>query len=149
MQPEHGEWLNRIIYSAGEGEISGGEVEGLKLRDIVTAIEHLSKKISSSESQNLNSLNELKRNLGGVVERLQRLERTKASGATEELASRVAALEEALVEELRVDGRARLDGQRGEQTGDSDSHDVRLQRLDPGSGRLMGGVVPGIGQRRR
>ncbi|MEO1253233.1 MAG: hypothetical protein AAFW81_12915, partial [Pseudomonadota bacterium] len=62
-----------MIYSQAEGggaaSLSGGEVEGLKLRDIVTAIEHLRNRAVEAESKNAETLSELSRTMGGFVER--------------------------------------------------------------------------------
>ncbi len=89
-----GEWLNQMIYSHGEESASSGEVEGLKLRDIVTAIEHLRARVAEAEKKNTESVSSLSRNVGGVVERLQRLERVKpAEGTYDDLASRIDRLE--------------------------------------------------------
>ena len=78
-----GEWLNQMIYTAGDGESSGGNVEGLKAADLVTAIEHLSRRLADAESKSATAVEEMTRNFGGVVERVQRLERIKpaAGGA--------------------------------------------------------------------
>ena len=95
-----GEWLNQMIYSQAEGGAEGafseGEVEGLKLRDIVTAIEHLRNRVAEAESKNAAAVADLSRNMGGFVERMQRLERVKpAEGSYEDVVERVAKLERA------------------------------------------------------
>ncbi|WP_425409616.1 hypothetical protein [Hyphococcus sp.] len=90
-----GEWLNNMIYSHGQsGAASGGEVEGLKLRDIVTAIEHLRNRIVDAEKKSTETVSSLSRNVGGVVERVQRLERVKpAQGTYDDLSARLEKLE--------------------------------------------------------
>ena len=89
-----GEWLNQMIYTAGEGESSGGDVQGLRARDLVTAIEHLKAQLSSADETNGKAAADLTRNMGKLVERIQRLERVKpAEGSTEDLAGRVEKLE--------------------------------------------------------
>lgn len=100
-----GEWLNKMIYAAGDDEGSGGEVEGLKLRDVVTAIEHLSKRLHDSQTASANGVETLTRQMGGVVERLQRLERSgPGEGADDRgLEERVARLEDQGGARERVD----------------------------------------------
>ncbi len=93
-----GEWLNQIIYNAGDGAPTDGEIEGLKLRDVVTAIEHLQKRIAESHAENADTLKDVTRKVGDVVERVQRLERSKpasggATGGNEDLALRIEKLE--------------------------------------------------------
>lgn len=100
-----GEWLNQMIYSHGqESASSGGDVEGLKLRDIVTAIEHLRNRIVDAEKKSADSVSSLSRNVGGVVERVQRLERIKPQeGTYEDLAFRIEKLESAGGDRNRID----------------------------------------------
>ncbi len=89
-----GEWLNQMIYTVGDPESSGGEVEGLQLRDIVTAIEHLNKRVADSHLQTADHVGDVTRKIGDVVERVQRLERIKpAEGTNDDLAVRVEKLE--------------------------------------------------------
>ncbi|WP_428407915.1 hypothetical protein [Hyphococcus sp.] len=95
-----GEWLNQMIYSQAEGggpnALSDAEVEGLRLRDIVTAIEHLRNRVVDAESKNAAVVAELTRNMGGFVERVQRLERVKpAEGSYQDVVQRVEKLERA------------------------------------------------------
>ena len=95
-----GEWLNQMIYSQAEGGAPGArsdtEVEGLKLRDIVTAIEHLRNRVVEAESKHAAAVSELTRNMGGFVERVQRLERVKpAEGSHQDIAQRIEKLERA------------------------------------------------------
>ena len=100
-----GEWLNQMIYSHGqESASSGGEVEGLKLRDIVTAIEHLRNRIVEAEKKSSETAASLSRNVGGVVERLQRLERVKpAEGSYQDLAARLDKIESAGGDRNRIE----------------------------------------------
>lgn len=73
-----GEWLNQVIYTASDPQTSNGEIEGLKISDLVTAIEHLNKRVIHAEFKGAAAIDDLARNFGGVVERLQRVERTKS-----------------------------------------------------------------------
>lgn len=99
-----GEWLNQMIYSAGDAQSSGGEVEGLKLRDIVTAIEHLHKRVADSQTESAGAVAEMTRKIGDVVERIQRLERVKpAEGSDHDLAERIERLEQRGEERERID----------------------------------------------
>ncbi|NNL88232.1 MAG: hypothetical protein HKP25_04115 [Marinicaulis sp.] len=99
-----GEWLNTMIYNAGDAADTDGEVEGLRLKDIVTAIERLNKRLADAEGQNSETLNEINRNLGGAVERVQRLERVKpADGSYDDLADRMAKIEAARGDRDRID----------------------------------------------
>jgi len=99
-----GEWLNQIIYSQAEGESSGGEVQGLQVRDIITAIEHLKNRVVEAEGKHARAVAELSRNMGAFVERVQRLERVKpAEGSYEDIAERVDRLERAGGDKSRVD----------------------------------------------
>lgn len=103
-----GEWLNQMIYSQAEGggpnALSDTEVEGLKLRDIVTAIEHLRNRVVEAESKSAAALSELTRSMGGFVERVQRLERVKPSeGSYQDIAQRVEKLERAGGDRHRIE----------------------------------------------
>lgn len=91
-----GEWLNQMIYSAGDPESSGGHVEGLKLRDVVTAIDHLHKRIADSSSETGELVTDISRKMGDIVERVQRLERSKAVGGDRERVDALKALEKAV-----------------------------------------------------
>ena len=88
-----GEWLNTMIYAAGDPETSGGEVDGLQLADIITAVEHLNRRLSSVDTKVGDSIGEISRTLGGAVERVQRLERTPAGDVDPDIAARVEKLE--------------------------------------------------------
>ncbi len=103
-----GEWLNQMIYSQAEGgegaALADSEVEGLKLRDIVTAIEHLRNRVVDAESKQSAALSELTRSMGGFVERVQRLERVKpVDGSYQDIAQRVESLERAGGDRHRID----------------------------------------------
>lgn len=100
-----GEWLNQMIYTAGdETHTSGGEVEGLKLRDLITAIEHLRNRVVDAEAKNADAVAALSRNVGGFVERVQRLERVKpAEGSHQDLSERLGKLERAGGDSQRID----------------------------------------------
>lgn len=103
-----GEWLNQMIYSQAEGgganAFSDGQVEGLKLRDIVTAIEHLRNRVVDAESKNASAVSDLTRNMGAFVERVQRLERVKpAEGSYQDVVQRVERLERAGSDRGRIE----------------------------------------------
>jgi len=102
-----GEWLNQIIYTAGDPDApqTAGEIEGLKARDLAAAIEHLSRRISAAESKSAQAVDNLARSLGGAVERLQRMERADPSerAADEALAARVRILEEKSTDRQRIE----------------------------------------------
>lgn len=93
-----GEWLNQMIYSAGDPESSGGNVEGLKLRDVVTAIDHLHKRIADSATETGGAVTDVSRKMGDVVERVQRLERTKPAGGERDRIDALKALEKAVAQ---------------------------------------------------
>ncbi len=91
-----GEWLNQMIYSAGEPESSGGAVDGLKLSDVVTAVDHLHKRVADSATEHGGAVAELSSKMGDVVERVQRLERNKPMGGDRERVEALKALEKAV-----------------------------------------------------
>ncbi len=68
-----GEWLSQVIYAAGDPESSDGEIEGIRTADLVTAIEHLNKRVIAAESRGAEAMEDLARNIGVVLERLQRV----------------------------------------------------------------------------
>ena len=98
-----GEWLNQMIYTAGDPEGSDGNIEGLKVPDLVTAIEHLNKRLAEMESSSAVAFSELSRNVGGIVERTQRLERTPPGEGGGDLAMRIEKLEQRGGDRQRVD----------------------------------------------
>ncbi len=102
-----GEWLNQIIFTAGDPSAAPttGEIEGLKARDLAAAIEHLSKRIAIAESKSAAAVDNLARSLGGAVERLQRIERAdpSAPGGDSALAARVKLLEEKSTDRQRIE----------------------------------------------
>ena len=98
-----GEWLNKVIYTAGDPDASDGNVDGAELKDLITAIEYLSKRISSTETSGSKAVDNLARNLGGVVERVQRLERVKPQDSAQALAKRVEHLESKSTDRQRID----------------------------------------------
>lgn len=105
-----GEWLNQIIYTASDpnapdAPVTTGEIEGLKARDLAAAIEHLNRKIATAESRSADALENLARSLGGVVERLQRMERVRPADAPDVsgLAARIETLEAKSTDRTRID----------------------------------------------
>lgn len=107
-----GEWLSQIIYSAGDPDTdqppSRGAIEGLQAQDLVAAIEHLSRRVTSAETKSASAVDELARTFGGVVERVQRLERVRSSevggtGASAELVERIEALESKSGDRQRIE----------------------------------------------
>ncbi len=100
-----GEWLSQVIYTAGDPESSDGEIEGIKISDLVKAIEHLNKRVISAETKSAAAMDDLARNFGGVVERLQRVERGKPAAGTPgaDVDARLARLEEKTSDRQRID----------------------------------------------
>lgn len=98
-----GEWLSQVIYAASDPESSNGEIEGLKISDLVTAIEHLNKRVINAESKSVAAVDELSRNFGGVVERMQRLERSKTGEAGPEIEQRLQQLEAKTNDRQRIE----------------------------------------------
>ncbi|MGE0181381.1 MAG: hypothetical protein AB7F91_03895 [Parvularculaceae bacterium] len=101
-----GEWLNQIIYNAGDPNAvpTEGEIEGLRARDLASAIEHLSRRIAVAEEKSVAAVDGLSRSLGGAVERLQRLERADpVLGGEPDLAHRVKMLEEKGADRQRIE----------------------------------------------
>ncbi|MEZ5920204.1 MAG: hypothetical protein R3C60_02520 [Parvularculaceae bacterium] len=100
-----GEWLNQVIYTAGDpnAEPTEGAIEGLRARDLASAIEHLSKRISTAEAKSTDAVDNLARSLGGAVERLQRLERSPASEGAAEFSQRLETLEAKSADRQRID----------------------------------------------
>ncbi|MEM6413487.1 MAG: hypothetical protein AAF720_02390 [Pseudomonadota bacterium] len=75
-----GEWLNKTIYSAGDGSFDG-DVDSLSLKDIAFALSHLSERLASAEARVADAedkrdeiLGSLSAAQGKIAERLQRLE---------------------------------------------------------------------------
>jgi len=101
-----GEWLNQIIYTAGDPDAppTEGDIDGLKARDLASAIEHLSRRIAAAEQKSAAAVDGLSRSLGGAVERLQRIERSDTSlGGDPDLADRVRILEEKGTDRQRIE----------------------------------------------
>ncbi|MFN3960535.1 MAG: hypothetical protein ACK4NP_11535, partial [Parvularculaceae bacterium] len=102
-----GEWLNQMIYAAGDPNAApppASELEGLKARDIAMAFEHLTRRVSAAEAKSAEAVDSLARSLGGVVERLQRMERARNPGETPpDLAERVERLEEKAGDRTRIE----------------------------------------------
>ncbi len=134
-----GEWLNQIIYTAGSDEETKGEIEGLKLRDLVTAVEHLNKRIGEAEAKNADSLGDLSRNIGGVVERIQRLERVKpAEGTNADLSARVEKLEKAGGDRQRIEALKALEKAVAQVAAQFNSaHKTSIERLDANERELQ------------
>lgn len=134
-----GEWLNQIIYTAGSDEETEGEIEGLKLRDLVTAVEHLNKRIGEAEAKNADSLGDLSRNIGGVVERIQRLERVKpAEGTNADLSARVEKLEKAGGDRQRIEALKALEKAVAQVAAQFNSaHKTSIERLDANERELQ------------
>ena len=99
-----GEWLNHMIYSAGDPQTTDGEIDGLKLRDVVTAVEHLHKRVADSNREGNAAVDEMTRKIGEVLERVQRLERVKPEpGGDVDIAQRLERLEEKTNDKTRID----------------------------------------------
>ncbi len=103
-----GEWLNHIVSEVGKGELqTSGDVDGMQLRDLVSAIEHLNNKIERKEDQTESGIKDISRNLGGIVERIQRLERRPSGDGSVadsgDIADRLARLEDKTNDTHRID----------------------------------------------
>jgi localization factor PodJL len=102
-----GEWLNQMIYAAGDPNAAppaANDLEGIKARDIAMAFEHLTRRVSTAESRSAEAVDSLARSLGGVVERLQRMERARNPGETPpDLAERIERLEEKSGDRTRIE----------------------------------------------
>ena len=134
-----GEWLNQIIYTAGTDEESSGEIEGLKLRDLVTAIEHLNKRIGTADAKSDEALGGLSRNIGSVVERIQRLERVKPTeGSVGDIAQRVEKLEKAGGDRHRIEALKSLEKAVSHvATQFNSAHKSSVERLDANERQLQ------------
>ena len=134
-----GEWLNQMIYTAGDPQSSSGEIEGLKLADLVTAIELLNKRLGEMESASAAAVGELSRNIGGVVERTQRLERVKpAEGTNDDLAARLERLERDGGDRQRVDALKALEKAVTQVAVQfNNAHKTSLERIDANERQLQ------------
>ena len=134
-----GEWLNQMIYTAGDPQSSNGEIEGLKLADLVTAIEHLNKRLGEMESASAAAVSELSRNIGGVVERTQLLERVKpAEGTNDDLAARLERLERNGGDRQRVDALKALEKAVTQVAVQfNNAHKTSLERIDANERQLQ------------
>lgn len=144
-----GEWLNQVIYSAGDPEPSDGDIEGLKLRDLVTAIEHLHKRLAEADVKSNDAIGELTRQFGGVVERVQLLERVKpAEGSYDDLAARLKKIEEKGGDRQRVDALRALEKAVGQVAVQfNNAHKESLERLDATEQQVqsLGERIDGLG----
>ncbi|MGF1544700.1 MAG: hypothetical protein ACFB00_09400 [Parvularculaceae bacterium] len=138
-----GEWLNNVIFTVGDPDApplgASGEIDGLKLQDIATAVEHLSRRASEAEGKSVEAVDGLARSVGGVVERLQRLERDGAPGRApdEELERRLQRLEEKSVDRQRLDALKALEKAVAQVAQQFDSSQRQaLERLDSHDKRL-------------
>jgi len=133
-----GAWLNQMIYSAGDPERAGA-IEGLKVDDIVTAIDHLSQRVASAESKSAAAVEDLAKNFGGVVERIQRLERVKPpTGSNADLDTRVAKIEEKSSDRQRIDALKALEKAVGQIALQFEtSHKSSLQRVETNEKQLQ------------
>ncbi len=144
-----GAWLNQIIYSAGDPQESGGEIKGLQVDDLVTAIEGLNKRIAAEENKSAEAIDELSRTIGGAIERVQRLERVKFNEEDPTLSERVARLEEKSGDRQRIEALKALEkavGQvalqfettRNDAVERLDAHEAQLKELADSVGPLSG-----------
>lgn len=98
-----GEWLCQVIYAASDPQSSNGEIEGIKTSDIVTAIEHLNKRVIAAEAKGSEAIEELARNLSGALERVQRLERARPAPDAPSVEERLRRLEARLGDRQRIE----------------------------------------------
>lgn len=128
-----GEWLNQLIYLAGDPSApatTGEEVSGVRVQDLVTAIDLLNRKAIESERRSVSAIEGLARSFGGVVERVQRLERTRPADEGD-LGDRVAALEAKSTDRQRIDALRALEKAVGQIALQFDqSHRASVARLD-------------------
>jgi len=125
-----GAWLNQMIYNAGAPTNSGGVVEGLKLKDVITAIEALNTRVATAEGKSAEQIDKLVRNFGGVVERVQRLERG-GGGNDAALTQRITHLEEKSTDRQRIDTLKALEKAVGQVALQFDTaHKESISRLD-------------------
>lgn len=123
-----GAWLNLMIYNAGAPESSGGFVDGLEAKDVVTAIEALNTRVATAEDESAKAIDKLARNFGGVVERVQRLER---GGGDAEVGERLTRLEEKSTDRQRIDTLKALEKAVGQVALQfNTAHKESIQRLD-------------------
>jgi len=137
-----GEWLNQIIYTAGDPDAhpTTGEIEGLKARDLAAAIEHLSRRIAASEAKSAEAVEMLARSVGGAVERLQRLERAESGVAANDdgLAARIEALEAKSTDRQRIEALRALERAVGQIAIQFDSSQkATVSRLDSAERQLQ------------
>lgn len=102
-----GEWLNQMIYVAGDPNANpppANDGDGLKARDIAMAFEHLTRRVAGAEAKSADAIDSLARSLGGVVERLQRMERARNPGESPpDLLERLETLEAKAGDRTRID----------------------------------------------
>jgi localization factor PodJL len=137
-----GEWLNQIIYTAGDPDAqpTTGDIEGLKARDFAAAIEYLSRRIAASEAKSAEAVEMLARSLGGAVERLQRLERAEPGVAANDdgLAARIEALEAKSTDRQRIEALRALERAVGQIAIQFDSaQKATVSRLDGAERQLQ------------
>jgi localization factor PodJL len=126
-----GEWLSQVIYSAGDPESSDGEIEGIKTSDLVTAIEHLNKRVIGAEARGAEAIDDLARNIGVALERLQRLERTRPTEGSPAVEERLQKLEAKTGDRQRIDALRALEKAVGQVALQYDNaHKSTLARLD-------------------
>lgn len=126
-----GEWLSQVIYAAGDPESSDGEIEGIKTSDLVTAIEHLNRRVIGAESRGAEAIDDLARNIGAALERLQRLERTHPTEGSPAIEERLQKLEARAGDRQRIDALRALEKAVGQVALQYDNaHKSTLARLD-------------------
>lgn len=126
-----GEWLSQVIYAAGDPESSDGEIEGIKTSDLVTAIEHLNKRVIGAESRGAAAIDDLARNIGASLERLQRLERTHPTEGSPAIEERLQKLEAKAGDRQRIDALRALEKAVGQVALQYDNaHKSTVARLD-------------------
>lgn len=128
-----GEWLNQTIYTAGT-ENGGGNLD-----NIVTAIEMLNERVGRADADSARAIEDLSRNMGKIVERVQRLERVKApEGSNEALATRLERLEKSGGNKERADALRALEKAVGQIAIQFEStHKKSLARIDENEQKLQ------------
>ncbi len=94
-----GEWLNRVIDIAGDGETGLSALDtdaandGEKLKDLAELVGRLSDHVAASEKSQVGQVEDISRKVGGVLERVQRLE--QSAGRREQIDQALIRLAEA------------------------------------------------------
>ena len=104
-----GEWFNRVIEIAGQGE--GGldkfagslDTDSIKVKDLAIIVGQLGERIAKAQAASTEQGADFSRNVGGMVERVQRLEQTSSRNLKiEQTLIRLAEADQARVKSLKA-----------------------------------------------